>query len=77
MHAHTNALNLSLFFCSQVFKTKAADLARKLLPAFNTPTGIPKSLINLRKYETHKTHITHTYTSASVLGVANSPNFYT
>jgi len=31
----------------QVLKEKAIEIARKLMPAFNTPTGIPKSLINL------------------------------
>lgn len=30
----------------QIFKTKAIEIADKLLPAFNTPSGIPKSLVN-------------------------------
>ena len=30
----------------QLFKEKAVEIADKLLPAFNTPSGIPKSLIN-------------------------------
>lgn len=32
----------------QMFKVKAEQIASKLLPAFNTPTGIPYSLINLK-----------------------------
>lgn len=32
----------------QMFKTKAADIADKLMPAFNTPTGIPWAMINLK-----------------------------
>uniref|UniRef100_A0A4W3JSY4 alpha-1,2-Mannosidase n=1 Tax=Callorhinchus milii TaxID=7868 RepID=A0A4W3JSY4_CALMI len=32
----------------ELFKTKAIELGEKLLPAFNTPTGIPWALINLR-----------------------------
>lgn len=47
-----------VFYCSlvvgvlssQLFKEKAVQIADKLLPAFNTPTGIPKSLINLQSY---------------------------
>ncbi|XP_069731353.1 mannosyl-oligosaccharide 1,2-alpha-mannosidase IC [Phaenicophaeus curvirostris] len=31
----------------EVFKTKALELGEKLLPAFNTPTGIPRGVINL------------------------------
>ncbi|XP_078423378.1 mannosyl-oligosaccharide 1,2-alpha-mannosidase IA-like [Cetorhinus maximus] len=32
----------------ELFKMKAIELGEKLLPAFNTPTGIPWALINLR-----------------------------
>lgn len=32
----------------QVFKNKAVLLAEKLLPAFNTPTGIPWAMVNLK-----------------------------
>ena len=38
VHTHTHFL--------QLFKEKAVEIADKLLPAFNTPSGIPKSLIN-------------------------------
>ena len=31
----------------QVLKERAIEIADKLMPAFNTPTGIPKSLLNL------------------------------
>ncbi|NXB52729.1 MA1C1 mannosidase, partial [Leucopsar rothschildi] len=31
----------------EVFKSKALELGEKLLPAFNTPTGIPRGVINL------------------------------
>lgn len=37
----------------QVFKDKAAMIADKLLPAFNTPTGIPLALVNLNRYAMH------------------------
>lgn len=37
-----------LFFL-QVFKMKAVQLAEKLLPAFNTPTGIPWAIVNLKR----------------------------
>lgn len=33
-----------------MFKKLAVDIADKLLPAFNTPTGIPKAMINLKTY---------------------------
>lgn len=39
------SLSLSL----QVFKLKAVQLAEKLLPAFNTPTGIPWAMVNLKR----------------------------
>ncbi|XP_078188986.1 mannosyl-oligosaccharide 1,2-alpha-mannosidase IB isoform X2 [Callithrix jacchus] len=32
----------------EVFKIKAVQLAEKLLPAFNTPTGIPWAMVNLK-----------------------------
>uniref|UniRef100_A0A7N8WVJ2 alpha-1,2-Mannosidase n=1 Tax=Mastacembelus armatus TaxID=205130 RepID=A0A7N8WVJ2_9TELE len=31
----------------ELFKNKAVELGEKLLPAFNTPTGIPRGVINL------------------------------
>jgi len=31
-----------------VFRDKADYIAKKLLPAFQTPTGIPYSLVNLK-----------------------------
>ncbi|XP_066838747.1 mannosyl-oligosaccharide 1,2-alpha-mannosidase IC [Anser cygnoides] len=31
----------------EVFRSKALELGEKLLPAFNTPTGIPRGVINL------------------------------
>uniref|UniRef100_A0A672HLA0 alpha-1,2-Mannosidase n=1 Tax=Salarias fasciatus TaxID=181472 RepID=A0A672HLA0_SALFA len=31
----------------ELFKTKVLELGEKLLPAFNTPTGIPRGVINL------------------------------
>ncbi|KAB0358281.1 hypothetical protein FD754_002437 [Muntiacus muntjak] len=32
----------------KIFKIKAVQLAEKLLPAFNTPTGIPWAMVNLK-----------------------------
>ncbi|XP_073428373.1 mannosyl-oligosaccharide 1,2-alpha-mannosidase IA-like isoform X2 [Dendrobates tinctorius] len=37
-----NSLDLNV-----VFREKAIDLGKKLLPAFSTPTGIPRGIINL------------------------------
>ena len=34
----------------QMFRLKAEEVARKLLPAFSTSTGIPKSLINFKTW---------------------------
>ncbi|XP_069742957.1 mannosyl-oligosaccharide 1,2-alpha-mannosidase IA isoform X3 [Narcine bancroftii] len=31
-----------------IFRSKAVDLGKKLLPAFNTPTGIPWALLNIK-----------------------------
>lgn len=31
-----------------IFRDKAEYIAKKLLPAFQTPTGIPYSLVNLK-----------------------------
>ncbi|XP_072021907.1 mannosyl-oligosaccharide 1,2-alpha-mannosidase IA-like [Amphiura filiformis] len=41
---------LSMFALTgdEIFKTKAVEIAEKLLPAFNTPTGIPFGLINVK-----------------------------
>ncbi|NWS11144.1 MA1C1 mannosidase, partial [Pachyramphus minor] len=38
----------------EVFKSKALELGEKLLPAFNTPTGIPRGVINLGRQDTLK-----------------------
>lgn len=32
----------------QMYKDKAQEVADKLLPAFQTPTGIPHALVNIR-----------------------------
>lgn len=32
----------------QMFKEKAVQILEKLLPAFKTPTGLPKSLVNVK-----------------------------
>ncbi|XP_038076987.1 mannosyl-oligosaccharide 1,2-alpha-mannosidase IA-like [Patiria miniata] len=32
----------------EIFKTRAKEIADKLLPAFNTPTGIPYGLVNIK-----------------------------
>lgn len=37
-------------FPFQVFKDKVLELGEKLLPAFNTPTGIPRGVINLGRW---------------------------
>eukprot|EP00047_Mylnosiga_fluctuans_P015996 m.50904 g.50904 ORF g.50904 m.50904 type:complete len:646 (-) comp6263_c0_seq4:81-2018(-) len=37
----------------EVFKTKALDLGRRLLPAFNTGTGIPHAIVNLANGQSH------------------------
>ncbi|XP_078068862.1 mannosyl-oligosaccharide 1,2-alpha-mannosidase IA [Mustelus asterias] len=41
---------LSAYYLSgeEVFRTKAVELGEKLLPAFNTPTGIPWALLNIK-----------------------------
>jgi len=33
-----------------MFKNKAIEIADKLMPAFNTPTGIPMAMVNVRTY---------------------------
>ena len=43
------SLPLSRPLALQVFKLKAVQLAEKLLPAFNTPTGIPWAMVNLKR----------------------------
>ncbi|MBZ3882022.1 Mannosyl-oligosaccharide 1,2-alpha-mannosidase IC [Sciurus carolinensis] len=42
---------LSAFYLTgqEVFRIKAIKLGEKLLPAFNTPTGIPKSVVNFKR----------------------------
>lgn len=49
-----NLLSFSFPICLslQVFKLKAVQLAEKLLPAFNTPTGIPWAMVNLKRLVT-------------------------
>ncbi|CAI9735996.1 mannosyl-oligosaccharide 1,2-alpha-mannosidase IA-like [Octopus vulgaris] len=37
----------------KMFKEKAIDVGNKLLPAFDTPTGIPQSMINLKTGGSH------------------------
>uniref|UniRef100_A0A4W3HB33 alpha-1,2-Mannosidase n=1 Tax=Callorhinchus milii TaxID=7868 RepID=A0A4W3HB33_CALMI len=41
---------LSAYYLSgeEVFRVKAVELGEKLLPAFNTPTGIPWALLNIK-----------------------------
>uniref|UniRef100_A0A8C4RKK5 alpha-1,2-Mannosidase n=1 Tax=Erpetoichthys calabaricus TaxID=27687 RepID=A0A8C4RKK5_ERPCA len=41
---------LSAFYLSgeEVFRKKAVELGEKLLPAFNTPTGVPWALLNIK-----------------------------
>ncbi|XP_024908095.1 mannosyl-oligosaccharide 1,2-alpha-mannosidase IB isoform X2 [Pteropus alecto] len=41
---------LAAYYLSEeeIFKIKAVQLAEKLLPAFNTPTGIPWAMVNLK-----------------------------
>ncbi|XP_009581648.1 PREDICTED: mannosyl-oligosaccharide 1,2-alpha-mannosidase IA-like, partial [Fulmarus glacialis] len=41
---------LSAYYLSgeEVFRKKAVELGEKLLPAFNTPTGIPWALLNIK-----------------------------
>ncbi|KAB1268454.1 Mannosyl-oligosaccharide 1; 2-alpha-mannosidase IC [Camelus dromedarius] len=42
---------LSAFYLTgeEVFRIKAIQLGEKLLPAFNTPTGIPKGVVNFKR----------------------------
>lgn len=42
---------LSAFYLTgeEVFRVKAIKLGEKLLPAFNTPTGIPKGVVNFKR----------------------------
>ncbi|CAB4068260.1 MAN1A_C [Lepeophtheirus salmonis] len=41
-------LSIYAFTGDSLYKEKAVHIADKLMPAFNTPTGIPHSLINMR-----------------------------
>ncbi|KAG9337128.1 hypothetical protein JZ751_029719 [Albula glossodonta] len=52
-------------FFWQMFKKKVLELGEKLLPAFNTPTGIPRGVINLGR-PWFKSHATYCWTSPSV-----------
>lgn len=36
------------FTGDSMYKEKAQEVADKLLPAFQTPTGIPNALVNIR-----------------------------
>lgn len=42
-----------------IFRDKAEQVARKLLPAFQTQTGIPHSLINIKTGVKHFIHPSH------------------
>lgn len=45
-----NAFSNTWFLLNfQVFRNKAVELGEKLLPAFNTPTGIPWALLNIKR----------------------------
>ncbi|XP_027756433.1 mannosyl-oligosaccharide 1,2-alpha-mannosidase IA [Empidonax traillii] len=45
----TSAFSNTWFLLNfQVFRKKAVELGEKLLPAFNTPTGIPWALLNIK-----------------------------
>ncbi|ELU14315.1 hypothetical protein CAPTEDRAFT_228579 [Capitella teleta] len=41
------------FTGDQIFKNKAVEIANKLLPAFNTPTGIPYAIVNMKTGSSH------------------------
>lgn len=41
-------LTMYAFTGEQMYKDKAQEVADKLLPAFQTPTGIPHALVNIR-----------------------------
>lgn len=41
-------LTLYAFTGDTMYKEKAQEVADKLLPAFQTPTGIPNALVNIR-----------------------------
>lgn len=48
-----------------IFKERAQQIADKLLPAFQTPTGIPNALVNL-KTGVSSSSFTHIHTIASI-----------
>lgn len=37
----------------QMYKEKALDIGKRLLPAYDTPTGVPKAVINLHTGASH------------------------
>jgi mannosyl-oligosaccharide alpha-1,2-mannosidase len=39
---------IMIVYQHQIYKTKAQQIADSLLPAFDTPTGIPYALINVK-----------------------------
>lgn len=39
-----------------IFLEKSLELADRLMPAFNSPSGIPYSTINLKTYTPHQSH---------------------
>lgn len=41
-------LSLYAFTGDPLYKDKAQEVADKLLPAFQTPTGIPNALVNIK-----------------------------
>ncbi|MEW5301076.1 MAG: hypothetical protein WDW36_003957 [Sanguina aurantia] len=50
-----------------IFLTRSVDLARRLLPAFNTPTGIPMMYLNLQSGAVKETHVTCTACAGTLL----------
>lgn len=48
-----------------MYKDKAQEVADKLLPAFQTPTGIPHALVNIQRGV--RTHIIIIYSTISTI----------
>lgn len=46
-----------------IFKEKAQQIADKLLPAFQTPTGIPNALVNLKTGVSHLQYFINAFLS--------------
>lgn len=49
-----------------MYKDKAQEVADKLLPAFQTPTGIPNALVNIRTGVSSNTDATYSELSLIV-----------